>query len=246
MKNEHLWKPGRFIPIGNRLIASRDRREVGVGSRFIGDIQAEVYARAIREHAKGSLLDIGCGRAPLYGLYKQYVNNIVCIDWADSPHDNLHLDYEFDINREIPLADNAFDTILATDVLEHLSNPDCFWRETARLLTVGGKIILGVPFLYHLHETPYDYARYSEYRLALFCRQNGLHILYLEPYGGSLEVLCDIIAKHVRFSMILSSVHLKASKALVRSFVGKFIFKKTAGQFPLGYCLVAKKTDSLL
>jgi SAM-dependent methyltransferase len=245
VKNKETWKPGKFILTKQGLKASRDRREVSIGSRFICDIQAAVYERAIRRHARGVLLDLGCGKVPLYELYRDYVTENICVDWVETPHKSEYFDYEYDLNREIPLADNQFDTILATDVLEHIANPDCFWHEVARLVKPGGKVIIGAPFLYWLHEEPYDFARYSEYRLTLFCEQNGLTVVSLEAYGGSLEVVLDIIAKHLKFSRILSAVHLMMSKAVTRLFSGRKFINKTARRFPLGYCLVAEKPKSL-
>lgn len=245
VKNKDAWKPGKFILTKHGLRASRDRREVGIGSRFIADIQAIVYELAIRTHTRGRLLDLGCGKVPLFELYRDYVTENICVDWAGSFHNSEHLDFEFDLNREIPLPDNQFDTILAADVLEHIANPDCFWHEMARLVKPGGKVILGVPFLYQLHEEPCDFARYSEYRLTMFCEQHGLEVVSLEAYGGSLEVIFDIIAKHLKFSRILSAVHLVVSKAISRFFMGKTFYKKIVRKFPLGYCLVAKKTETL-
>ena len=241
MKNKDTWKPGKFILTKHGLRASRDRREVGIGSRFIGDIQAAVYERAIRTHARGRLLDLGCGKVPLFELYRDYITENICVDWAGSFHESKHLDYEFDLNHEIPLPDNQFDTILAADVLEHIANPDCFWHEMARLVKPGGKIILGVPFLYQIHEAPYDFARYSEFRLSLFCEQHRLKVVSLEPYGGSIEVIFDMIAKHLTFSRILSALHLVVSKMVSGCFIGRKLYKKTARRFPLGYCLTAEK-----
>lgn len=244
MKNKETWKPGKFVLTKYGLRASRDRQEVGIGSRFIGDIQAAVYERLIRTHARGILLDLGCGSVPLYELYRDYVTENICVDWAGTFHKSEHLDYEFDLNREIPLPDSRFDTILATDVLEHIADPGRFWQEAARLLKPGGKVLLGVPFLYQIHEAPYDFARYTEYRLTQFCEENRLTVVSLEPYGGSLEVVCDIIAKHLTFSIILSAVHLIVSKAVTGCFIGRMVFRKTARRFPLGYALVAEKTGT--
>ncbi len=217
-------------------------RDVALSSRFIADILAKVYEALIKQHAHGLLLDLGCGKVPLYQVYKDYISDNICIDWANTLHKCPHLDYEFSLNQGIPLADEKFDTLLVTDVLEHISNPDLLWREMSRVLKPMGKLILGVPFLYRIHEAPHDYNRYTEYKLREFCESNGLTVIYLEPYGGSQEVMLDIIAKHIGFSKILSYLHLLFSKAFVSSIIGKKIFAKTSSKFPLGYCLVAQKT----
>jgi SAM-dependent methyltransferase len=239
MKNRHLWKPSKFVMTKRGY---RGSNEVGLGSRLIADILAKVYEKAIRQHAYGLLLDLGCGKVPLYELYKDYVSDNICVDWVDTLLKSLHLDYEFDLNDGIALPDEKFDTLLVTDVLEHISNPRLLWSEMARVLKPMGKLILGVPFLYRVHDAPHDYYRYTEYKLRLFCEDNGFTVLYLEPYGGSPEVMLDIIAKHIGFSKILSHIHLFFSKAFINSIIGKKLSAKTSSKFPLGYCLVAQKT----
>jgi hypothetical protein len=56
-----------------------------------------------------------------------------------------------------------------------------------------------------------------------------------------MEVMFDMIAKHLTFSRILSAVHLVVSKTIAGCFIGKKLYNKTARRFPLGYCLAAEK-----
>ena len=67
--------------------------------------------------------------------------------------------------------------------------------KTARLLKPDGKLILGVPFLYWLHEEPHDYYRYTEFALDRFCQLSGLRLVELTPYGGLPEVFIDMSSK---------------------------------------------------
>ncbi len=241
MKNKQFWKPTKFIVTKHGCMASRDVSEVGIGSRFSADILANVYEKTLKEHAKGVLLDLGCGDVPLLEIYNNYISDNICIDWKNSHHKNPFIDYEFDLNNKIPLPDEQFDTILITDVLEHISNPDLFWREISRLLKPKGKLILGVPFFYWIHEPPFDYYRYTEYKLRMFCSSNGLTILCLKSYGGSPEVMLDLIAKHIDFSKTLSTIFYFLSNIFMSSFIGKILSKKTSQKFPLGYYLIAQK-----
>jgi len=248
MKNTDLWHPTKYVFTGTGYRASRDRREVALGSRLIADITAHVYARLLQKHAHGILLDFGCGKVPLYGAYRDLVVDVVCIDWRPGEH----VDHQVDLNQQIPLPDGHFDTILATDVLEHLACPDLVFREIARLLKPTGKAIISAPFLYWLHEEPHDYFRYSEYALVRLCEQSGLGVLLLEPYGGASEVLADMIGKLIVFSRLerlavcrgLLRVHLWLSQAILRTSLGKRLSTATARSFPLGYCLVVQKGAS--
>jgi len=104
------------VPTKNGYVPSSDPKLVGVGSRFIAAIQIKIYEELIQQHPRGFLGDFGCADVPLYGIYKDYVSDNVCIDWAGSAHGRLHIDYEFDLNQPIPLTSETFDTILLTDV----------------------------------------------------------------------------------------------------------------------------------
>jgi len=244
MKDKHLWQPSKFIRTKRGYRASRNPKEVFIGSRFFGDVQARVYESVLRQHASGLLLDLGCGMVPLYDSYRDRVSDTICVDWPNSTHKSRHVDFEVDLNGEIPLASNQFDTILATDVLEHISNPDLLWREIARLLKPEGKVIIGVPFFYRIHEAPYDYYRYTEHMLRLFCERNALEVVSLNAYGGVPEIMADLIAKNIAFSKTLSSVHLLLSGALVECSPVRRMSLRTSKTFPLGYCLVARKGHS--
>lgn len=241
MKNAAVWKPSKFIVEKGRILPSPDVAELAIGSRFVAGLVAEVYQRVLPEHLRGVLLDLGCGKVPLYEVYRELVEEVVCVDWSNSYHETSHLDYELDLNAPLPLPSSSFDSILLTDVLEHIAEPEVLWAEVARLLKPDGKLVLVVPFLYWLHEGPYDYYRYTEHRLALSCEEHGLRIVSLEPYGGSPEVMMDIVAKHLAFSKALSAIHLSVARLFSRSWIGRKLTEKTCRHFPLGYCLVAEK-----
>ncbi len=241
MKNKDKWVATKFIKTDQGFEPSNDSKYVLTGSRLIAFIQAKSYYKIIREHTQGLLLDLGCGKVPWYEAYKDLVTDNICIDWSNTLNQSIHLDQNLDLNQGIPLDDNHFDTILATDVLEHISNPKLFISESARLLKPKGKLILAVPFLYKIHEVPHDYYRYTEYALRNFMDKNNLKTITLEPYGGVPEVILDITSKHIAKHKALSRLFLNMSKkALKTSLIQKYS-QKTAREFPLGYCLVAEK-----
>jgi SAM-dependent methyltransferase len=68
----------------------------------------------------------------------------VCVDWSNSLHGNDFLDAECDLTKDLPFADASFDSILLSDVLEHIPTPERLWREMARLLKPEGKLLLFV------------------------------------------------------------------------------------------------------
>jgi SAM-dependent methyltransferase len=242
MRNKEAWAPTKFVPVGDRWRGSRDPKELAVASRLIGDLMARRYQRAVEAYASGQLIDLGCGKVPLYGMYRSKVSHVICIDWKESRHGTDFVDHVMDMNSPLDLPEASFDTVLATDVLEHIRKVDLIWSEMARICKPGGHIIVGTPFFYWLHETPYDYARYTKYDLMFRCERNRLHIISLKEYGGAPEVLADLILKQFRMRGRLCAGLDATFRLILRLRACRRYSSRTKEEFPLGYCLVARKT----
>jgi SAM-dependent methyltransferase len=247
MKNSAAWVPSKFVHRNGRLTASRDPSQVGVGSRLIADLIAEVYDRHIPRFCRGRLVDLGCGQVPLYGAYKTYIADATCVDWPNSAHEKSYIDVECDLAQRLPFENGTFETVVLSDVLEHVPEPEALWKEMGRILVGGGRVLLNVPFYYWLHETPHDYYRYTEYALRRFATLGGFKVLVLEPLGGVPEVLADIVGKVFvervplvgkPFASLLQSI----TRGFIRTRLGRKVSEATSHQFPLGYFLVAEKT----
>lgn len=245
MRHPERWTPSKYVQRRGRLRASRDPAQVGVGSRLVADTVAAHYAEQLPRHARGRLLDLGCGQVPLYAVYRPLVSEVTCVDWGHSPHAALHLDHEADLGQPLPLADAAFDTIVLSDVLEHVPRPELLWSEMARLLAPGGRALVNVPFLYGIHEAPHDYARYTEFALRRFAQQAGLQVLSLDAVGGSLHVLVDLLAKHLAYVPLLGPALATALQAgvgaLDRTAWGRRLSVLSGAHFPLGYFMVVQR-----
>jgi SAM-dependent methyltransferase len=135
-------------------------------------------------------------------------------------------------------------------VLEHIAAPDALWREMFRVLRPDGCVLLNVPFLYWLHETPHDYYRYTEHALRLFATRSGFTIEMLQPLGGSLEVFTDMACKHlVRLRPVGRPVVAGLQNlvlALLATAPGKTFSTQSAKRFPLGYFMVARRSPQWL
>ncbi|MBC3920797.1 methyltransferase domain-containing protein [Undibacterium sp. CY18W] len=246
MKNQDKWQASKYIYKKGSLMASRDPAEVGVGSRLIADLIAACYDRNLRLYTGGRLLDLGCGKVPLFMSYKDLVTENICVDWANSQHKNEYLDFECDLSKALPFADAEFNTIILSDVLEHLPEPESLWKEMTRILAADGKIIMNVPFFYCLHEQPHDYHRFTEHALRHLVAKSGLRLLRLEAIGGSPEILADFLAKHLQFVPVLGKAMAIAIQYSVQLFlktgIGKKVSAKTSQAFPLGYFMVVEKS----
>lgn len=137
--------------------------------------------KAIQSFAKGKLLDIGCGNKPYQSIIENYVTAYIGCDVIQSSAKKV--DVICDATR-IPLEDDAFDTILSTQTLEHVENPQGLIYEAFRLLKVGGYFILSAPMYWPLHEEPYDFYRYTKHGLQYLFEQAGFSVIEIHANGG--------------------------------------------------------------
>lgn len=211
----------------------------------MADLIAEVYWTHIEDHCKGRLLDLGCGNVPLFEVYRNFVKENICVDWAHTLHKNKYIDHECDLSRKLPLADASFDTIILSDVLEHIPEPANLWQEMFRLLKPQGKVLMNVPFYYWLHETPHDYYRYTEHALRRFAKMTGFDVLLIATIGGVPEIVTDIVAKNLlrlgRLGSVAAIAVQSACYRFIHTSVGRKISQNTATNFPLGYFMIAQK-----
>lgn len=242
MKNRTAWQPTKFVLDGRgRLRASATYNRP---SRFIMDIQAEVYQDATEGHARGDLLDMGCGDVPLLRVYEPRVDSVTCVDWGDSHFAGKFLDHLYDLNRPTDLPGRSYDTILLLDVLEHIAEPAVLLGEVDRLLRPGGKLILTVPFLYPVHAQPYDFHRYTRYGLEHYLGKTSLRALELDSYGGLGEIWWDTLTKATAGVPLLGNLTYWLARGLRNSWPGKRLRRATREKFPLGYVLVAQKPEA--
>ncbi|MEO7243645.1 MAG: class I SAM-dependent methyltransferase [Rubrivivax sp.] len=249
MRHPEQWKPSKYVLRGGSLRASRDREQVGIGSRLVADAVAALYARHLPAVARGRLVDLGCGQVPLYATYRPHVQSVTCVDWPGSPHAGTHVDQLADLGERLPFDDASFDTVLLSDVLEHVPQPQRLCGEIARLLAPQGRLVANVPFLYGLHELPHDYFRFTEFALRYLARETGLRVDLLAPVGGSAEVFADFCAKHLARLPIAGAPMAAALQAVVTAFgrtlAGQTAMRRSAARFPLGYFLIATKAEAI-
>ena len=245
MKNTIECRPSKYIFINGQLRGSKNPKELFVGSRLHTDILAKYYNKYLKIYVKGRLIDLGCGKVPLYEAYKPYIVENICVDWANSMNNNPFIDVKCDLTKNLPFKNDEFDTIILSDVLEHIPNPTFLFAEMHRILVHGGKIILNVPFIYWLHEKPFDFYRYTEFGLQYLAESNKFNVLLLQSIGGTLEILADIFAKHLSLiSLVGPFLAIFVQNSILfflQTKTGQKVSKKTAKLYPFGYFMVAEK-----
>lgn len=245
MKNVNHWLPTKYEVKGNRLRGSRNPVHLSISSRLMTDITGSFYQQYIPKYVRGKLADLGCGNVPFYDVYKNLVSENICVDWPNTMHKNQFLDFECDLNKPLPFSTWEFDSIIISEVLEHISSPEIIWSEMARILKPQGKILLSIPFFYKIHEAPFDFYRYTEFALKNFADKNGLHVLELKSFGGLPEILTDILAKNLVKIPLVGKICCSLLQDFCWFFVNTSMGKKVSGNsgvaYPLGYFMVVEK-----
>lgn len=197
MRNIEKWLPTRLV---------RDERTGGFkvnpartfgGSLYLAELQRRAYLPVFAEHISGVLLDVGCGPAPYYEVYKPLITEVICLDHPGSVHGLEHLDHLVDLNttERLPFPDGHFDTVLATDMIIHMQMPSAFVHEVARVLKPGGKAIITSTFVNWMGEYPNEFSHQSGPGLRNLAERAGLEVIHLKTYGGHADVLMDTLNK---------------------------------------------------
>jgi SAM-dependent methyltransferase len=103
-----------------------------------------------------SIVDAGCGDGAFLDRLAKHLDRplttYIGLDY--SPHQlakAAQLPYEFrqcDLGVGIPLPDHSVDIVHASEVIEHLVNPDLLLTEAARVLRPGGHVLITTPNLH--------------------------------------------------------------------------------------------------
>lgn len=107
------------------------------------------------KESSGKLLDYGCGGSPYRALFN--TERYMRADYVDCGD----LDCLIGQDGKLSLEDNSCDTVLSTQVLEHVFSPRTYLSEALRVLRPGGKLILTTHGTFQDHGCPYDFWRWT-------------------------------------------------------------------------------------
>lgn len=193
----------------------------------------------------GKVLDVGASS----DSYRDLFPNKVSIDIDEASKPDIVADA-----HDIPFDDNSFETVLCTEVLEHVKDPFRVVSELHRVLKKDGTLILTTRFLFPLHETPSDHWRFTRYGLEeLFKDKWNIVKLETETVNfATLAVLLQRMGYQMRFKYFLDKP-IKLILFVLARIVSHFnIFikeeygdirrtKPEKGIFASGYYVIAKK-----
>ena len=147
----------------------------------------------------GKLLDFGCGAKPYQELFSN-VESYIGVDIEDEgqhDHKNEQIDFYYD-GKTLPFDNETFDSILTSEVLEHVPDVDSILKELTRVLKPNGKILVTVPFAWQEHELPYDFRRFTTTGLKKCLTDKNFDILIEEKTGHYIEVVIQLWMTYLR------------------------------------------------
>ena len=145
----------------------------------------EKFLAEVAGSLRGTVLDIGCA----HKTSKKYLDKDVQYIGLDYYTAQTMYSSRPDIyaNAEnLPFAAKSMDAILLLDVLEHVADPGLCMQEIERVLAAGGKLVLNVPFIYPVHDAPFDFQRWTQHGLQALLAKQGLSIDREAACGNSL------------------------------------------------------------
>ena len=148
----------------------------------------------------GTVLDIGCGQMPYKSLIlgaPSRADRYLGLDLACNRYYHYAPDLTWD-GRTIPLSDSSIDCAVATEVLEHCPEPSIVLSEVSRVLKPSGLLFATVPFLWPLHDVPYDEYRYTPFSLQRLLAAAGFSEIRITAFGGWDASLAQMLGLWVR------------------------------------------------
>lgn len=142
--------------------------------RYLLKKQVKKYAYYI----KGIVLDAGSGEGDRYKNFFKFEKYLTLDINPDSGADIIGS------IENIPLGDSSIDSVVSTQVLEHVKNPQKAVSEFYRVLKSGGYCLVTAPQLNELHEEPNDYFRFTKYGLEEMFKNSGFKIVLIDQRGG--------------------------------------------------------------
>jgi len=145
--------------------------------------------RLTQPYIKGRLLDVGCGHRPYEKTFFAGASEYVGCDYLS---DRSRPDVICSA-LDLTFPDNSFDTVVSTEVLEHVPDPQLALREMFRVAKPGARVIVSTPLYWLRHEVPYDFFRYPYDGLLHLVKEAGLEVEKLLNRGRSYAFLGQVI-----------------------------------------------------
>lgn len=175
----------------------------------------------IAENAKylnGKMMDLGCGSKPYKAII--HVDEYIGVDFHGEghSHQNEEIDFFYD-GIKIPFENNTFDSILSTEVFEHVFNLPELLSEVNRVMKPDGTLLITCPFIIAEHEAPNDFARYTSFGIKHMLNNAGFEIIKYKKIGTSFEAVMQVFISYLESYVISKLNFFKPLKWIFGTFL---------------------------
>ena len=140
-----------------------------------------------QKHISGKTLDLGAGSGKYREIIKQKTSEYIAFDMM--PGENVDVVGDA---LNLPFPERSFNTVVSTQVLEHVERPWLMIKEIHRVLKENGICILTAPFLIPYHPDPHDYFRYTKEGMASLFKNESFEIIECDYYGKIFTVFSEM------------------------------------------------------
>jgi len=135
-------------------------------------------------HARGTLLDVGCGTKGFARCFDGRVERYLGVDLPSSRYlDGAHPD-AYARAEALPVKGASVDTVLGLSIMTYMPDPLRTLEEMHRVLKPGGVLLLEFTQMAPLHDEPHDYFRFTRYGATSLLERAGFEPLEFIPIGG--------------------------------------------------------------
>jgi SAM-dependent methyltransferase len=137
-----------------------------------------------RTHARGELLDVGCGAMPYAPLFDGRVTRYWGTDLRGSPDLGDAHPVAYARAEAQPFRAGSFDTVMGLAMFSYVPEPQRMLAEVHRVLKPGGVLLLECVQMAPLYPLYVDYYRYTRHGAAYVLKAAGFEPVEFIAIGG--------------------------------------------------------------
>lgn len=179
------------------------------------------------------VLVVGSGQDP----YRRYFSTATRYVRMDLRTPDGSVDILADAH-ELPFPDDCFDCLFASEVMEHLHDPQRFTAEALRVVRPGGAVVITVPFMFPFHADPIDFWRpTAEACRAIFRGRAAVEVF---GQGNRIHVISDLVT--TAFGRWSPFFPLRILNHLFRFGSSGPLTRGSGSTSPSGFVVIARKS----